>query len=177
MPFLIFFRVPPFPTRNWHLCGPGEPVPPSPGFSSPDFLRKTYRYSPCLTLFQSLFCQTPDNFSRLRTAFLTIQVCFLHNLFTTILHKIPMWQISMIFGCWAITLFLRPCQDPVNANVFACSGYFHLSFYIYDKYSSPWRFKCNSATNQVQLLVGGPVEVIRRQHIWRHRRARKRFHQ
>ena len=54
-----------------------------------------------------------------------------------------------------MTLPSMSYHDPVNANVLCCD-YFFLFFDTHDKTSYPWRFKCNSAMDQVQLLAGDP---------------------
>ena len=61
----------------------------------------------------------------------------------------------MTFGLWVMTLFSRSCHDPDNANVPYCDS-FYFFFDIHDKSSYLWRFKCNLAMNQAQLLAGDP---------------------
>ena len=65
------------------------------------------------------------------------------------------WKVSMIFGCWAMSLFSRSCHDLLNAKV-PCCGSSELFFDVHDKSSYPWQFKRNSAMKQGQLLVGDP---------------------
>ena len=72
---------------------------------------------------------------------------------STFLNKVQKWQFPMTFSCWAYDLVLKVMSRPINANVPCCES--SLLFHINDKFGCPWRFKCNSATNQVQLLASG----------------------
>ena len=80
---------------------------------------------------------------------------FCSYFFSTFLHKVCKWQLSMTFGCWSMILFSRLCNDPFNATAHCC-GSFQLYFDTYDKSSYLWRFNCKSAAIQMQLLVGDP---------------------
>ena len=61
----------------------------------------------------------------------------------------------MTFCCWATNLFSRSCHDlviqmfpVVNISTRFAESMINLSY--------PWRFECNSAMNQVQLLASDP---------------------
>ena len=96
-------------------------------------------------------CHPPDNFffcCMLR--FFTIDVCFFcllyFLLFCIFSHKLCKWQVSMTFACWSMTLSLRSCQDPVNANVPCCDS-FHLMLDIHDKSCNPFEMQFGNGSS------------------------------
>ena len=115
-----------------------------------------------------------DTFSWVHNAVLKIEVCFCIRYFLALLSK----QVASFCDLWLLNydLFSTTCHDLVNENVPCCES-FHLLFYIHDKSRYPWRLKCNSAMHQASLSAGDPVQVLRRHHIWHHRRSRKRLRQ
>ena len=80
---------------------------------------------------------------------------FLYSLLITSLHKVCKWQISIILGCLAMTLFSMSCHNEFVGNMPWFHG-FHLIFNIRDKYNYLWRLKYNAALNEVPLSNGEP---------------------
>ena len=81
---------------------------------------------------------------------------------------VVLWS-SMIFGGCSLG------HIPIRLMQMFCCKFSNLISDINDKYIYPWRSKCNSALNQVQLIAGNTQKVI--WHIWRHRRLQNRSRQ
>ena len=118
-------------------------------------IRNAWQCIDSLTLARTWGIPPADSFLGCTLQFLRLKCSFCMNCFLIFPHKVCRWQVSMIVGYWAITLFSTLCLDRVNANA-PCYESFHLCFLPNDKSRYQWRFKCNSALNPAQIPAVDP---------------------